>query len=170
MSARCRRFAPERGPSPKTASLRLHEKAGFRVVGIRHHIGHHHDHWRDVILLERRSAVTGLWPPIVLPNPYRDQGGAIARPVARPPSGRAAWGAVPAGRGSGRPPHTGPRRTRSQRHTAAAVRACLTNDLGWCGCMIVRGETWRARPAACLRPPDPRPAPRRGVRHQPALL
>ncbi|MEV4457154.1 N-acetyltransferase family protein [Microbispora sp. NPDC004025] len=43
-----------------TASLRLHEKAGFRVVGIRHHIGRHHDRWRDVVLLERRSTVTGL--------------------------------------------------------------------------------------------------------------
>ncbi|MEN3534817.1 N-acetyltransferase family protein [Microbispora sp. ZYX-F-249] len=43
-----------------TASLRLHEKAGFRVVGVRHHIGRHHDRWRDVVLLERRSTVTGL--------------------------------------------------------------------------------------------------------------
>lgn len=43
-----------------TASLRLHEKAGFRVVGTRHRIGRHHDRWRDVILLERRSTVTGL--------------------------------------------------------------------------------------------------------------
>ncbi|XVQ86811.1 N-acetyltransferase family protein [Microbispora siamensis] len=43
-----------------TASLRLHEKAGFRVVGTRHHVGRHHDRWRDVVLLERRSTVTGL--------------------------------------------------------------------------------------------------------------
>ena len=43
-----------------TASLRLHEKAGFRVVGTRHRIGRHHGRWRDVILLERRSTVTGL--------------------------------------------------------------------------------------------------------------
>ncbi|WP_432929575.1 arsenite methyltransferase [Microbispora sp. CA-135349] len=42
-----------------TASLRLHEKAGFRVVGTRHHIGRHHDRWRDVVLVERRSTVTG---------------------------------------------------------------------------------------------------------------
>ncbi|MEZ0071450.1 N-acetyltransferase family protein [Planotetraspora sp. GP83] len=42
------------------ASLRLHEKAGFRVVGTRHHIGRHHDRWRDVVLVERRSTVTGL--------------------------------------------------------------------------------------------------------------
>jgi L-amino acid N-acyltransferase YncA/2-polyprenyl-3-methyl-5-hydroxy-6-metoxy-1,4-benzoquinol methylase len=43
-----------------TASLRLHEKAGFRVVGTRHHIGRHHEHWRDVVFIERRSTVTGL--------------------------------------------------------------------------------------------------------------
>ncbi|MEU6424918.1 N-acetyltransferase family protein [Microbispora sp. NPDC046973] len=43
-----------------TASLRLHEKAGFRVVGTRHHVGRHHGRWRDVVLLERRSTVVGL--------------------------------------------------------------------------------------------------------------
>ncbi|MFI7042095.1 arsenite methyltransferase [Microbispora rosea] len=43
-----------------TASLRLHEKAGFRVVGTRHRIGRHHGCWRDVVFLERRSAVAGL--------------------------------------------------------------------------------------------------------------
>ncbi|MEW9532446.1 N-acetyltransferase family protein [Microbispora sp. NPDC049125] len=37
------------------ASLRLHEAAGFRVVGIRERIGRHHGVWRDVILVERRS-------------------------------------------------------------------------------------------------------------------
>jgi L-amino acid N-acyltransferase YncA len=39
-----------------TASLRLHQACGFRVVGTRERIGHHHGRWRDVILLERRSA------------------------------------------------------------------------------------------------------------------
>jgi L-amino acid N-acyltransferase YncA/2-polyprenyl-3-methyl-5-hydroxy-6-metoxy-1,4-benzoquinol methylase len=43
-----------------TASLRLHEKAGFRVVGTRHHLGRHHNRWRDVIFLERRSTAIGL--------------------------------------------------------------------------------------------------------------
>ncbi|SDQ78061.1 GNAT family N-acetyltransferase [Thermostaphylospora chromogena] len=43
-----------------TASLRLHEKAGFRVVGTRHRIGCHHGRWRDVVFVERRSTVTGL--------------------------------------------------------------------------------------------------------------
>jgi phosphinothricin acetyltransferase len=37
------------------ASLRLHERAGFRVVGVRERIGRHNGRWRDVILLERRS-------------------------------------------------------------------------------------------------------------------
>ncbi|MFF4418661.1 GNAT family N-acetyltransferase [Streptosporangium sp. NPDC001559] len=41
------------------ASLALHEKLGFRVVGIRESIGRHRSAWRDVILLERRSTVAG---------------------------------------------------------------------------------------------------------------
>ena len=42
-----------------TASLRLHENAGFRVVGTRERIGRHYGRWRDVVFLERRSAVAG---------------------------------------------------------------------------------------------------------------
>ena len=42
-----------------TASLRLHEQAGFRVVGTRERIGRHHGRWRDTVLIERRSAVAG---------------------------------------------------------------------------------------------------------------
>ena len=38
-----------------TASLALHQAAGFRVVGVRERIGQHHGRWRDVILIERRS-------------------------------------------------------------------------------------------------------------------
>ncbi|MCF6524791.1 N-acetyltransferase [Streptomyces sp. JJ36] len=42
-----------------TASLALHERAGFRVIGTRERIGRHHGRWRDVVLVERRSpAVT----------------------------------------------------------------------------------------------------------------
>jgi L-amino acid N-acyltransferase YncA len=48
-----------------TASLALHQAAGFRVVGIRERIGQHHGRWRDVILIERRS-------PAVLPVPRQD--------------------------------------------------------------------------------------------------
>ncbi|WP_203947623.1 GNAT family N-acetyltransferase [Planotetraspora thailandica] len=42
-----------------TASLRLHEKAGFRTVGTRRRIGRHHDRWRDVVFIERRSTIAG---------------------------------------------------------------------------------------------------------------
>ncbi|MFJ4778108.1 GNAT family N-acetyltransferase [Streptomyces sp. NPDC088762] len=38
-----------------TASLALHERAGFRVIGTRERIGRHRGVWRDVVLLERRS-------------------------------------------------------------------------------------------------------------------
>jgi L-amino acid N-acyltransferase YncA len=40
-----------------TASLALHEAAGFRVVGTRERVGRHHGRWRDVVLIERRSPV-----------------------------------------------------------------------------------------------------------------
>jgi L-amino acid N-acyltransferase YncA len=40
-----------------TASLRLHERAGFRVVGVRERIGLHRGVWRDTVLVERRSGV-----------------------------------------------------------------------------------------------------------------
>ena len=43
-----------------TASLRLHERAGFRVVGVRARLGRHRGRWRDVVLLERRSARAGV--------------------------------------------------------------------------------------------------------------
>ena len=38
-----------------TASLALHQRAGFRVVGTRERVGQHHGTWRDVVLIERRS-------------------------------------------------------------------------------------------------------------------
>ncbi|MEU9717910.1 N-acetyltransferase family protein [Streptomyces sp. NPDC047976] len=38
-----------------TASLALHTRAGFRIIGTRERIGRHHGAWRDVVLLERRS-------------------------------------------------------------------------------------------------------------------
>lgn len=42
-----------------TASLAVHQRAGFRVIGTRERIGRHHGVWRDVVLVERRSpAVT----------------------------------------------------------------------------------------------------------------
>jgi L-amino acid N-acyltransferase YncA len=35
----------------------MHQRAGFRVVGVRERIGRHHGRWRDVVLIERRSPV-----------------------------------------------------------------------------------------------------------------
>jgi phosphinothricin acetyltransferase len=40
-----------------TASIRLHESCGFRVVGTRERIAQKHGEWRDVVILERRSPV-----------------------------------------------------------------------------------------------------------------
>ncbi|MEV7602399.1 N-acetyltransferase family protein [Kitasatospora sp. NPDC089797] len=37
------------------ASLALHRRAGFRVVGTRERIGRLHGRWQDVVLVERRS-------------------------------------------------------------------------------------------------------------------
>jgi L-amino acid N-acyltransferase YncA len=42
-----------------TASLALHKRAGFRVVGVRERVGCHHGRWRDTVLIERRSRVAG---------------------------------------------------------------------------------------------------------------
>jgi L-amino acid N-acyltransferase YncA/2-polyprenyl-3-methyl-5-hydroxy-6-metoxy-1,4-benzoquinol methylase len=43
-----------------TASIGLHEQAGFGVVGTRRRVGRHHGRWRDVLMLERRSTVAGI--------------------------------------------------------------------------------------------------------------
>jgi phosphinothricin acetyltransferase len=43
-----------------TASLRLHERAGFRMVGVRERVGRHYGAWRDTVLIERRSKVAGI--------------------------------------------------------------------------------------------------------------
>ena len=37
------------------ASIRLHERAGFRFVGLREKLGRMDGVWRDVVLMERRS-------------------------------------------------------------------------------------------------------------------
>ncbi|RPD47655.1 N-acetyltransferase [Hymenobacter sediminis] len=42
------------------ASVRLHEAAGFRVVGRRERIGQLAGRWRDTLLLERRSSCVGV--------------------------------------------------------------------------------------------------------------
>lgn len=43
-----------------TASIRLHERLGFRQVGYREKIGRMNGRWRDTLLLERRSKMVGL--------------------------------------------------------------------------------------------------------------
>jgi phosphinothricin acetyltransferase len=41
------------------ASVRMHERCGFRVVGRRERLGRMDGEWRDVLLLERRSRAGG---------------------------------------------------------------------------------------------------------------
>ena len=41
-------------------SLKIHEKAGFKILGIRERIGKMNGKWRDTVLLERRSNVVGV--------------------------------------------------------------------------------------------------------------
>jgi L-amino acid N-acyltransferase YncA len=43
-----------------SASVRLHQRAGFRVVGRRERIARRTDGWADTIIMERRSTVVGL--------------------------------------------------------------------------------------------------------------
>jgi phosphinothricin acetyltransferase len=42
------------------ASVALHEKHGFRVIGCRERLGQLAGRWRDVLLLERRSTRVGI--------------------------------------------------------------------------------------------------------------
>lgn len=49
---------PENG-----ASIALHERCGFRLVGVRQRVGQMQDgRWRDVLLYERRSQAVGAGP------------------------------------------------------------------------------------------------------------
>ena|SRR6266700_1750743 len=41
------------------ASIALHQRAGFRIVGTRERIGRMNGRWRDTVLMERRSATAG---------------------------------------------------------------------------------------------------------------
>ncbi|MEM7106322.1 MAG: N-acetyltransferase family protein [Bacteroidota bacterium] len=45
---------PENEPS-----IKLHQKVGFRIIGVREKIGKHYGKWRDTVLMERRSEV--IW-------------------------------------------------------------------------------------------------------------
>jgi phosphinothricin acetyltransferase len=42
------------------ASIAMHEKCGFRLVGYKERIGQLHGKWYDNMLLERRSSVVGI--------------------------------------------------------------------------------------------------------------
>ena len=42
------------------ASIRLHEKVGFRKLGVRERIGKRDGQWKDNVLFERRSRVVGI--------------------------------------------------------------------------------------------------------------
>jgi L-amino acid N-acyltransferase YncA len=66
---------PENG-----ASVRLHERCGFRVVGVRERLGQLNGVWRDVLQLERRSGVVGA-PAGPIPNPHPPKG--MKKTVAR---------------------------------------------------------------------------------------
>ena len=42
------------------ASVSIHEKCGFKILGTREKIGQMNGQWRDVLLLERRSKTVGI--------------------------------------------------------------------------------------------------------------
>lgn len=42
------------------ASIALHHNNGFRTIGIREKVGNMNGTWRDTVLLERRSKITGI--------------------------------------------------------------------------------------------------------------
>lgn len=46
-------------PENKT-SLKIHEQAGFKILGTRERIGKMDGQWRNTVLLERRSEVVGI--------------------------------------------------------------------------------------------------------------
>jgi L-amino acid N-acyltransferase YncA len=43
-----------------THTLQLHEKFGFRIIGVRERIGLMDGRWRDTLILERRSRKVGI--------------------------------------------------------------------------------------------------------------
>lgn len=61
-SERCGLWALEAGIfRENAASMALHERCGFQLVGVRQRLGQMQDgRWRDVLLYERRSSVVGF--------------------------------------------------------------------------------------------------------------
>ncbi len=43
-----------------TASLKIHEECGFKLLGVRERIGKMNGVWRDTVLLQRRSKTVGV--------------------------------------------------------------------------------------------------------------
>ena len=42
------------------ASLKIHERLGFRTIGVRERVGKINGIWRDTVLIERRSLIVGV--------------------------------------------------------------------------------------------------------------
>lgn len=51
------------GDSANTASIRLHERHGFRLVGTLHSVGFKHGRWLDTVLLQRELGPGDSTPP-----------------------------------------------------------------------------------------------------------
>jgi phosphinothricin acetyltransferase len=51
------------GDSANTASIRLHERCGFRLVGVLEAVGYKHGRWLDSVLLQRALGSGGSTPP-----------------------------------------------------------------------------------------------------------
>jgi L-amino acid N-acyltransferase YncA len=66
------------------ASVALHERCGFRIVGVRERRGQLDGQWRDVLLLERRSGVIGAPAgPVPIPHPPEGMEKTVAPQDAR---------------------------------------------------------------------------------------
>lgn len=68
-----------------TASLALHARCGFRVIGRRERVGRLGGAWRDTLLLERRSGVVGIGTDDPADRPAEERAG--ERTGARAASG-----------------------------------------------------------------------------------
>jgi L-amino acid N-acyltransferase YncA len=42
------------------SSIKIHEDCGFRLIGVREKIGKMNNVWRDTLLMEKRSRITGI--------------------------------------------------------------------------------------------------------------
>lgn len=50
----------KKAPNWETWDAGLHKRCGFRIVRVRDKLGCMDGRWRDVLLLERRSAIVGV--------------------------------------------------------------------------------------------------------------